>query len=71
MPRLAHSNLMLLAQKMARAFIKARGAAPPRPHPWAPQTGGILQKAAAAQANIHDKVHLVILCIIFSANEKS
>ncbi|PSR73286.1 hypothetical protein PHLCEN_2v10856 [Hermanssonia centrifuga] len=42
--------------KMARAFIKARGAAPPRPHPWAPQTGGILQKAAAAQANIHDKV---------------
>jgi hypothetical protein len=30
--------------------------APPRPHPWAPQTGGLAQKAAAMQGNVHDKV---------------
>ncbi|EIN12883.1 hypothetical protein PUNSTDRAFT_60584 [Punctularia strigosozonata HHB-11173 SS5] len=40
----------------AREFLKARAKAPPRPHPMAPQTGGIAQKAAALQATLHDKV---------------
>lgn len=43
-------------QKLARDFLEARTKAPKRPHPWAPQTGGIAQKAAAAQGRVHDSV---------------
>ncbi|CDO73569.1 hypothetical protein BN946_scf185014.g39 [Trametes cinnabarina] len=42
--------------KIARAFLKARTTVPTRPHPWAPQTGGIAQKAAGLQGALHDKV---------------
>ncbi|KAI0780639.1 hypothetical protein BD413DRAFT_463165 [Trametes elegans] len=42
--------------KLARAFLKARTMVPTRPHPWAPQTGGIAQKAAGLQGALHDKV---------------
>ncbi|KAI0372953.1 hypothetical protein BV20DRAFT_939052 [Pilatotrama ljubarskyi] len=42
--------------KIARAFLKARTMVPSRPHPWAPQTGGIAQKAAGLQGAFHDKV---------------
>ncbi|KAI0333538.1 hypothetical protein GY45DRAFT_1344001 [Cubamyces sp. BRFM 1775] len=42
--------------KIARAFLKARTTVPTRPHPWAPQTGGIAQKAAGLQGAFHDKV---------------
>ncbi|KAI0647354.1 hypothetical protein C8Q79DRAFT_1009458 [Trametes meyenii] len=41
---------------MARAFLKARKMVPTRPHPWAPQTGGVAQKAAGLQGAFHDKV---------------
>ncbi|KAI0636684.1 hypothetical protein C8Q77DRAFT_518191 [Trametes polyzona] len=44
--------------KVARAFLKARTMVPTRPHPWAPQTGGIAQKAAGLQGAFHDKVCL-------------
>ncbi|KIJ38999.1 hypothetical protein M422DRAFT_230846 [Sphaerobolus stellatus SS14] len=40
----------------ARNFLKAREMAPPRAHPSAPQSGGIPQKLAGMQANLHDKV---------------
>ena len=30
--------------------------APPRPHPKAPQSGGLAQKVAGMQASLHDKV---------------
>ena len=43
-------------QRIARAFLEARTSVPSRPHPWAPQTGGIAQKAAGAQGKLHDKV---------------
>ncbi|KAI8993762.1 hypothetical protein BD414DRAFT_513444 [Trametes punicea] len=42
--------------KLARAFLKARKMVPTRPHPAAPQTGGLAQKAAGMQAHVHDKV---------------
>ncbi|KAI0373411.1 hypothetical protein BV20DRAFT_735039 [Pilatotrama ljubarskyi] len=42
--------------KLARAFLKARKMVPRRPHPAAPQTGGLAQKAAGLQAHVHDKV---------------
>ncbi|KAH9857188.1 hypothetical protein C2E23DRAFT_865769 [Lenzites betulinus] len=42
--------------KVARAFLKARTTVPTRPHPWAPQTGGIAQKAVGLQGALHDKV---------------
>ncbi|KZT74106.1 hypothetical protein DAEQUDRAFT_660867 [Daedalea quercina L-15889] len=42
--------------RIARAFLKARTTVPSRPHPWAPQTGGIAQKAVGAQGKLHDKV---------------
>lgn len=41
---------------MARDFLKARSQVPTRPHPLAPQTGGIAQKAAGAQGRLHDKI---------------
>ncbi|KAF8501846.1 hypothetical protein JB92DRAFT_2833715 [Gautieria morchelliformis] len=40
----------------ARKFLAARETAPPRPHPTAPQTGGTLQEAAAAQAKVPDRL---------------
>ena len=46
----------LCAQKLARDFLKARKMAPPRPHPLAPQSGGIAQKVAGMQGTLHDKV---------------
>ncbi|KAL1944728.1 hypothetical protein VTO73DRAFT_3158 [Trametes versicolor] len=42
--------------KLARAFLKARTSVPTRPHPWAPQTGGLAQKAVGLQGALHDKV---------------
>ncbi|RDX56461.1 hypothetical protein OH76DRAFT_1460142 [Lentinus brumalis] len=42
--------------KIARAFLKARTTVPTRPHPWAPQTGGIAQKVAGMQGAFLDKV---------------
>jgi len=42
--------------KLAEAFLKARKSVPTRPHPMAPQTGGIAQKAAGMQGMFHDKV---------------
>lgn len=50
------SYLLHNFQKMARDFLKARMMAPPRPHPMAPQSGGLAQKAAGMQANVLDKV---------------
>jgi hypothetical protein len=44
--------LTISGQRIARNFLKARTMAPERPHPWAPQTGGIAQKAAAAQGKL-------------------
>lgn len=37
-------------------FLHARKLAPTRPHPAAPQTGGVAQKAAGAMAKPMDKV---------------
>ncbi|TCD68275.1 hypothetical protein EIP91_011241 [Steccherinum ochraceum] len=42
--------------KLAKEFLTARGKVPTRPHPWAPQTGGLAQKAAGLQGSLHDKV---------------
>ncbi|KAI0702976.1 hypothetical protein C8T65DRAFT_655250 [Cerioporus squamosus] len=42
--------------KLARAFLKARKVVPTRPHPAAPQTGGVAQKAAGAVGALQDKV---------------
>ncbi len=42
------------AQKPARAFLNARKMVPSRPHPAAPQTGGIAQKAA--DSSVHDTI---------------
>ncbi|TFY76954.1 hypothetical protein EWM64_g7058 [Hericium alpestre] len=42
--------------KMARSFLYARKVVPTRPHPMAPQTGGIAQKAAGLPAALHDKI---------------
>ncbi|KAI1796903.1 hypothetical protein LXA43DRAFT_878772 [Ganoderma leucocontextum] len=42
--------------KVARAFLKARTMVPTRPHPSAPQTGGMAQKVAAMPAAAHDKI---------------
>lgn len=36
----------------ARKFLAARKAAPERPHPLAPQSGGVLHKAAAMQSKV-------------------
>ncbi|OSD03999.1 hypothetical protein PYCCODRAFT_1433904 [Trametes coccinea BRFM310] len=44
------------SDKLARAFLKARTKVPTRPHPAAPQTGDMAQKAAGMQAHLHDKV---------------
>ncbi|KAJ7364401.1 hypothetical protein DFH08DRAFT_681083 [Mycena albidolilacea] len=42
--------------KMAREFLKARTMVPQRPHPKAPQTGGVAQKAAGTFGSVHDKI---------------
>lgn len=52
---------------MAHDFLKARKMAPPRPHPMAPQSGGLAQKAAGMQANLHDKVS-VDVCALNSSS---
>ncbi|KAH8800547.1 hypothetical protein DL96DRAFT_1699255 [Flagelloscypha sp. PMI_526] len=41
---------------LAREFLKARRVVPTRPHPSAPVSGGIGQKAAGLQGKLHDKV---------------
>jgi hypothetical protein len=41
---------------MAREFLKARTMVPQRPHPKAPQTGGVAQKAAGTFGSVHDKI---------------
>jgi len=50
--RLSHEDNNVLA----RAFLQARQAVPTRPHPLAPQTGGLAQKAAGVQGRLHDKI---------------
>ncbi|KAI0082150.1 hypothetical protein K474DRAFT_830981 [Panus rudis PR-1116 ss-1] len=40
--------------KIAREFLAARKKVPTRPHPTAPQTGGIAQKAAGMAAQLMD-----------------
>ncbi|KAM5543196.1 hypothetical protein V8D89_003070 [Ganoderma adspersum] len=42
--------------KVARAFLKARTVVPTRPHPSAPQTGGVAQKVAGMPAAAQDKI---------------
>jgi len=42
--------------KMAKEFLKARTMVPTRPHPWAPQSGGIAQKAAGIPGQMMDKM---------------
>ncbi|THG98597.1 hypothetical protein EW026_g3601 [Hermanssonia centrifuga] len=42
--------------KIARTFLKARLVVPLRPHPLAPQTGGVLQKAIGMHGKIQDKI---------------
>jgi len=42
--------------KMARSFLKARTMVPSRPHPVAPQTGGVAQKAVGGLGSVHDKI---------------
>ena len=51
-------SLAFALQNIARAFLKARTIVPTRPHPWAPQTGGVAQKAAGLQGAFHDKVRI-------------
>jgi hypothetical protein len=47
---------LTVTQEFARAFLEARNKVPTRPHPWAPQSGGVAQKLAGMQATVHDKV---------------
>jgi len=42
--------------KLAKEFLAARGKVPSRPHPSAPQTGGIGQKVVGMQGQISDKL---------------
>ncbi|TFK54664.1 hypothetical protein OE88DRAFT_1653090 [Heliocybe sulcata] len=42
--------------RLARDFLKARKMVPTRPHPAAPQTGGVAQKAVGAFGSVHDKI---------------
>ncbi|GAA5869491.1 hypothetical protein JCM3774_001466 [Rhodotorula dairenensis] len=42
--------------KLATDFVTKRTMVPSRPHPIAPQSGGILQKALGLQTKFHDKV---------------
>jgi len=44
------------SDKLAKEFLQARGKVPSRPHPTAPQTGGLAQKAVGLQGRLHDKV---------------
>ncbi|KAL0574487.1 hypothetical protein V5O48_007462 [Marasmius crinis-equi] len=41
---------------LAREFLKARVKVPSRPHPAAPVSGGVAQKAAGMQGKLHDKI---------------
>jgi len=57
-------QLPLLVQKLtpaendalARSFLAARSKVPTRPHPAAPQSGGLAQKAAGMPASLVDKL---------------
>uniref|UniRef100_A0A0K3CU05 BY PROTMAP: gi/342319008/gb/EGU10960.1/ Proteophosphoglycan 5 [Rhodotorula glutinis ATCC 204091] n=3 Tax=Rhodotorula toruloides TaxID=5286 RepID=A0A0K3CU05_RHOTO len=42
--------------KLAQDFLMKRKAVPERPHPLAPQSGGIVQKVAGALTKPHDKI---------------
>ncbi|BGP35446.1 hypothetical protein JCM10296v2_007284 [Rhodotorula toruloides] len=42
--------------KLAQDFLTKRKAVPERPHPIAPQSGGIIQKVAGALTKPHDKI---------------
>lgn len=50
----------LRIQKLAKDFLNARSKVPTRPHPWAPQTGGLAQQAAGMQGKLQDKVSLTL-----------
>ncbi len=54
-------DINFIAQKIARTFLKARRDVPLRPHPLAPQTGGMLQKAMGLHGKIQDKVCTPVL----------
>ncbi|KAI0344522.1 hypothetical protein BDW22DRAFT_1326619 [Trametopsis cervina] len=54
-PKLLEKSLVP-AQEIARAFIRARGSVPTRPHPLSPQTGGLFQKAMGMHGRAQDKV---------------
>ena len=41
---------------LAREFLKARVKVPSRPHPAAPTSGGVAQKAVGLQGKLHDKI---------------
>ena len=45
-----------LLKSLAREFLKARVKVPSRPHPAAPVSGGVAQKAAGMQGKMHDKI---------------
>ncbi|THG92820.1 hypothetical protein EW026_g8218 [Hermanssonia centrifuga] len=49
-------DINFIAHKIARTFLKARHDVPLRPHPLAPQTGGVLQKAMGLHGKIQDKI---------------
>ncbi|EMD38246.1 hypothetical protein CERSUDRAFT_93778 [Gelatoporia subvermispora B] len=56
LPQLRNNLTPEQSDKLARDFLKARKMVSSRPHPMAPQTGGIAQKAAGARGKLHDKV---------------
>ena len=43
---------------------------PSRPHPWAPQSGGLAQKAAGLQGKVHDKIIETVMGRDFIAPEE-
>ncbi|KAJ8083349.1 hypothetical protein PM082_009221 [Marasmius tenuissimus] len=53
--RMVKANLVLF-KALAREFLKARVKVPSRPHPSAPVSGGVAQKAAGMQGKFHDKI---------------
>jgi len=57
LPKLMSSMSSEKQYEAAFNFLKARKAVPTRPHPIAPQTGGIIQKVAGMQGKLHDKIY--------------
>lgn len=55
--------LTKFVQKIARAFLKARQSVPKRPHPLAPQTGGVVQKAMGMHGRVQDTVRALCLVV--------